>query len=230
LSILFKEIFDFFKENIIPISILILKIELPFIIIDNLDIITEIPFIIKIFTTIVGLAFVFIVIPFSTGAQITLCSQIINRTEVNLNTCMYESRNHLLHMIIGSLISFFLIAGGLVLFIIPGIILGVRLSFFPFFIMYEDYKPLQSLKESFKVTKEYMWQIAYPLILLTLIFVVPGIILMETLKGIGILYFLFWVVFDATYAILGCLALILVFRFYCIHKKKVLETNTYEPF
>jgi len=53
---------------------------------------------------------------------------------------------------------------------------------------------------------------------------------METFQGIGILYFLFWVVFDATYAILGCLALILVFRFYCIHKKKVLETNTYEPF
>ncbi|MBW2590549.1 MAG: hypothetical protein JRD71_07500 [Deltaproteobacteria bacterium] len=156
MSILFKEIFDFFKENIIPISILILKIELPFIIIDNLDIIAEIPFIIKIFTTIVGLAFVFIVMPFSTGAQITLCSQIVNGPELNLNKCMSESRSHLIDLIIGSLISFVLITGGLVLFIIPGIILGVRLSFFPFFIMYEDYKPLRSLKESFKVTKEYM--------------------------------------------------------------------------
>ena len=219
MSILFKEIIDFFKENIIPISILILKIELPFIIIDNLEIIAENPLIIKIFTTIVGLAFVFVVMPFSTGAQITLCSQIINGPELNLKKCMSESRGHLRDLIIGSIISLLLIAGGLVLFIIPGIILGVRLSFFPFYIMYEDYKPLLSLKESFIVTKEYMWQIAYPLIILTLIFFVPGIILMKIFQGTGILYFLFWVVFDATYAILSCLALILVFRFYCIHKK-----------
>jgi len=219
LSILFKEIIDFFKENIIPISILILKIELPFIVIDNLEVIAEIPLIIKFFTTIVGLAFVFVVMPFSTGAQITLYSQIVNGPETNLNKCMSESRGHLLDLIIGSLISFFLVAGGLVLFIIPGIILGVRLSFFPFFIMYEDYKPLLSLKESFKVTKEYMWEIAYPLIVLTLILVVPGIILMNIFQGTGILSFLFWVVFDATYAILSCLALILVFRFYCMHKK-----------
>jgi hypothetical protein len=91
LSSLFKDIIHFFKENVIPISILTLIIEFPFIIVDNLEIIAENPIIINTVVTMIGLAFALVVMPFSTGAQITLYSQIVNGPELDLKKCISET-------------------------------------------------------------------------------------------------------------------------------------------
>jgi hypothetical protein len=58
-------------------------------------------------------------------------------------------------MIIGSFLFFLMFLSGIVLFIVPGIIIGARLSCFPFFIMFEELEPIEALRKSFNVTKGY---------------------------------------------------------------------------
>ena len=215
--ILIKDIIDFFKKNFIPISILTLEIELPFIVIfsfGNYMGNSEI----SAWSGFVTIAFVIVVFPFSTGAQTSLYSMIIKGARIDLKNCLYESKRYLSDLIACSFIYLFLTILGLILFILPGFIIGARLSFFPFLVIYEGYKPIQALKESYKITKKYTWQIVNSLLLITVIISVPDIALGQLFKGEGVRLFFLWIIFDSAFAIFGWLNLILVFRFYCMHK------------
>ena len=48
---------------------------------------------------------------------------------------------------------------GFMLFVIPGFILLLRFGFFPFFIIDKNMSALDSLKESYQVTRDYIWDI-----------------------------------------------------------------------
>ena len=144
-----EETIRFFKSNFYAISLLTLIIEFPFIIIRNIEVIGGIPDIFNAWITLVIIGYVFVVIPFSIGAQTHLYYQIINGFEQNLSECILVSKKNISSLVIASFFFFILLFGGLALLIIPGIIIGVRLSFFPFLVLFESYKPLPALKESF---------------------------------------------------------------------------------
>ena len=217
---LFKDIFQFFKKNIWPISILTLAIEFPYILIQNIHYFSNTS---SEFFNNVGLILfmvTFIIYPFSTGAQISLYAMIIRGTKIDLKKCLSDSRKHLFNLVVGSLIYIFFTFLGLLAFIIPGIIIAVRLSFYCFFIVLDDLKPIDALKKSAQVTKEYTWQIANSLILVGILLVVSLLLIQLFLNQIGLYNLYFGTLFDSLFSILGWLSLILVFRFYCLYKAK----------
>lgn len=60
-----------------------------------------------------------------------------------------------------SLLSGLAIMGGFLLLIIPGIILSIRLSLAPYFVVDKNAGPLESLKKSFTVTKGLTWKLFF---------------------------------------------------------------------
>ena len=222
---LLKEIFQFFRKNIWPISILTLAIEFPYILIQNIHYFSNTS---SEFSNTVGLILLMatlIIYPLSTGAQISLYAMIIQETQIDLKKCVSRSRKHLFNLLLGSLIYIFLTFLGLLLFVVPGIIIAARLSFYCFFIVLDDLKPVDALKKSAQVTKEYAWRLVNSIIIVGFLLVVPLLLTQLFLDQIGLYNLYFGTLVDSLFSILGWLSLILVFRFYCLYKEKVKDVN-----
>jgi hypothetical protein len=222
---LLKDIFQFFRKNIWPISILTLAIEFPYILVQNIHYFSDTS---SEFSNTVGLILLMatlIIYPLSTGAQISLYAMIIRGTQIDLKKCVSRSRKHLFNLMVGSLIYIFLTFLGLLLFIVPGIIIAVRLSFYCFFIVLDDLRPVDALKKSAQVTKEYSWRLANSVIIVGIFLVVSLLLAQLFLNQIGLYNLYFGTLIDSLFSILGWLSLILVFRFYCLYKEKVKDES-----
>ena len=79
--------------------------------------------------------------------------------------------NYVPRLLGGYLLYYLTVLVGMILFIIPGLILAVRLYFFGFLIIDKGMRPVEALKESYTMTKGYGWKIFF------LIFVAAPIIL-----------------------------------------------------
>jgi hypothetical protein len=219
LNSVIKDTVKFFKANFIDISLLTLKVELPFILIKNLNLIGQIPEILDLWASFVALAYFLVVIPFSFGAQAILYSQIIHGSELNYKECLAASRKQIYHMVIASFLFLLMLLSGLVLFIVPGIIIGARLSYFPFFIVFEELRPIVALEKSFNATKGYGWKIASPILFFYLISN-SLLFFSHIISDKGFLSFLSWVVLEFALSVFVWLILIVAFRFYCHYKNE----------
>ncbi len=79
-------------------------------------------------------------------------------------------------------ISGIFVSAGLLFFIVPGIILSVRLQFTEYFIVDEGIGPIDALKKSWKITKGATWELFLFILLLILINVAGALAL-----GVGLL-------------------------------------------
>lgn len=217
---LLKEVITFFLKYIWPISLLTLFIELPYILVRNFEYFTELPPVISSWLSMVVFGGVFIIYPLSTGAQISLYYQIINDSKLDFLKCISVSKKYLPNLVFGTLIYLLLTILGLAAFIIPGIIIGVRLSLYCFLIIYEDYSPLDSLKESYRITAGYTWHMANPFLVLSIPIIAANIFMQEFFIAIDYYNIFFGTVIDSIFSIFGWLNLVLLFRFYCIYKVK----------
>jgi uncharacterized membrane protein len=161
-----------------------------------------------------------VIYPFSSGAQISLYSMILQAAKIDLKKCVYNSLKNLFNLIIASLIYLSFTFLGLLAFIVPGIIIGVRLSFYGFFIVLDDLKPLDALKKSAQATKEYTWRMAGLLFIIGILLIAPLFLIQLALNRFGLYNLFSATLLDSVFAILGWLSLILVFRFYCMYKDK----------
>jgi hypothetical protein len=118
---------------------------------------------------------------------------------------------------------------GLLVFIIPGIIIAVRLSFYCFFIVLDDLKPVDALKKSAVVTKEYAWRLASSLIIVGFLLIASLLLIQLFLNQMGLYNLYLGTVVDTLFSILGWLSLILVFRFYCLYKDKTENLDETPP-
>lgn len=217
---LLKDVIIFFRNNIRPICLLTLSIELPYILVQNFEYFTELPAGISFLLSVIVLAAIFLIYPLSTGAQISLYYKIINGANLDLMQCISESKKYLPQLVIGTIIYLLLTLLGLIVFIIPGIVIGVRLSFYCFLIVYENYQALDALRESYQITKGYTWQIAGPLLVLSIPIVVTNILIQEFFIKIELYNIFSGTILDVFFSIFGWLGLILLFRFYCLYKDK----------
>jgi hypothetical protein len=220
LFILLKEIVNFFLKNLLHISFLTLSIEFPYILLQNFKYFTELPQLLSFGLSIILFVASFIIYPLATGAQAFLYYQIINDSKLDIIKCIAESKRYLINLVIGSFVYLILTLLGLIAFIIPGIIIGVRLSFYCFLIVFENYPPLDALKESYRITTGYTWQIANPSMILGIPIIAASILMQELFIGMDLYNIFFGIIIDSIFAILGWLNLILFFRFYCMYKTK----------
>ena len=217
---LLKDVIIFFRNNIRPISLLTLSIEFPYILVQNFEYFTELPASISFLLSMIVFAAIFLIYPLSTGAQISLYYKIINGANLDLMKCISESKKNLTNLVIGTFIYLLLTLLGLIIFIIPGIVIGVRLSFYCFLIVYENYQPLDALKGSYQITKGFTWQIVNPLLVLSIPIVVTNILIQEFFIKIDLYNIFSGTIMDLFFSIVGWLGLILIFRFYCQYKDK----------
>lgn len=95
-----------------------------------------------IFETIIKIGFVGLAIVLVKGGDITFKDY---RKQITRSRCWKT--------LIGSILYWLIIFGGILLFIIPGIFWSVRLSFFMYAVIDKDLWPIEALKWSWKITK-----------------------------------------------------------------------------
>jgi hypothetical protein len=77
---------------------------------------------------------------------------------------------------LAGIIYFFIVTIGLILLIVPGIYFGLRLAYFPFFIVDKNAGIIESLRRSFRVTEEEAWPLFGLLLLIPVLTQLPGMI------------------------------------------------------
>ncbi len=224
-----KDTFKFFRLYLWQIFFLTFLIEIPFILINNFDEFFDVPSFLSLWFSLIMIGFLFVVYPFSEGAQISLYAMIVKgfkREEISLNTCLSNSKKYLPELIISSFIYIILTGLGLLALILPGIIIGVRLSFYGFLIINDGYKPIDALKKSYQITKEFTWKIANPLLVVSIGLFAFEYLIIKILESLGIYNFIFSTILDIGFSVAGWLILILIFRFYCLYKDNRLDKLT----
>ncbi|MCK8825939.1 hypothetical protein [Fuchsiella alkaliacetigena] len=105
------------------------------------------------------------------------------------------SQSHLFFKFIGGMILYVLISGiGFILLIIPGVILAIKLFFFDYFIIDKDYGVIESLKESYALTKGVKFNLFLFFLMLTginilgLLFLLVGLLVTFPMSMLATVY------------------------------------------
>lgn len=80
-----------------------------------------------------------------------------------------------LNIILANLIVFALIAVGIIMLVIPGIIIACRLAFVPYIIMDQKLEPMQAVEKSWQMTRGHGWEIFF-MAILSFFIIIGGII------------------------------------------------------
>ncbi len=214
-----KECFEFLKVNFTAIFVLTLWIEFPFIVITNLELLGVRSGFISFWILVVAFGFTFVVTPLSIGSQTILYSHILNGSQLDLKGCIAKAKNKLPQLVPAHFFFVFSVLTGLLLLIIPGLFLCVRLSFFPFLIIFDNYDPVAALKKSYEITQKFFWEIAIPMCIFNFLILVPWFVFTSLFQDPGIIKYLTQVLGQCLMAVLGWVNLIIPFRAYSIYKK-----------
>ncbi|MDD5527802.1 MAG: DUF975 family protein [Patescibacteria group bacterium] len=72
---------------------------------------------------------------------------------------LFSLSDRVINMFISSLLCFLIVLGGLILFIVPGIIWGLKFSLYRYFIVEKNAGPIEALKLSSQATKGAKWNL-----------------------------------------------------------------------
>lgn len=189
--------------------------QLPLIVIDNL-----IPRDTAQQTAFMILVMGIFIIAISNGALTILFSMVINRQEPDIKICLKQSLNYLPKMIVAIMLYGMCIVAGVLCFIIPGIIIGARLSLYNYYIIYENMDPVAALKQSFSATQGFTFEVTSLFVFIFFIATIPYLIVANYLYVIKITNPLILVASDFIFSVIGTLVLVLTFRIYCMIKEK----------
>lgn len=112
---------------------------------------------------------------------------------------------------------------GFMFFIIPGIFLTVRFSFSGFDLLLKESNPINAMKNSWDMTKEYTPVLIVGYILITLSLYVPYYTVASMFNDSNVTYLILNTILNLIYTVLGTFFTIFSFRIYDIAKKRVLH-------
>ncbi len=95
---------------------------------------------------------------------------------------LFSQHRHILHYLFGSILYGLIVAVGLVLFIVPGIIFAVRMQLWPYAMVDKHIGPVASLKASWRMTKGHVINLFLFNVLVVLVTILGAILL-----GLGLL-------------------------------------------
>lgn len=215
-----KDSIFFFRTNFRPIAILCCIIEGPYILASNISAFSDPAPAVSYWLAVILLGATLVIYPYLTGTQIYLFYALFNGQSPTIGQCLSKGWSCLLRLVLASFISLLLTLIGLTLFIIPGIIVAARLSLSSFFIVIEGYDAVDALKHSFAVTREYTLLIVNSFMLLILVLILPQIVVYMGLAQLGLYTFISSTLLDLVSVILSSLFFVLLFRIYCLYKRK----------
>ena len=98
------------------------------------------------------------------------------RRKVSLESSAKIASKSFFKFVIATILYGLIVFGGFILLIIPGIILSIRLLFYPYAIILDNSKAVDSLKRSWRITKGRWWKtfgISFLIGLITLLVILP---------------------------------------------------------
>jgi len=137
---------------------------------------------------------IFLFLILEMGISIPLLVMDIGLVKISLNFCdqkkgrwrdLFSGYPLLFKYLRGAILYQLIVLGGTILFIIPGIIWGIKFQFFSYFIVDQKIGPWEALKKSAKITKGQKWNL-FLFNLLSVLINIAGVLLI--LVG-------FWVTF-----------------------------------
>ncbi len=115
----------------------------------------------------------FLVHPVYAGATIFYIASVINGEPIKTQTAWKAAVKFWLPYMMLSILVGVAVISGLFLFIIPGIILAIRLAFAEFELLLNDKPPFEALTNSWESTQPYMWTILGGYIVISVVLFVP---------------------------------------------------------
>lgn len=105
-----------------------------------------------------------------TGIVFWILNMLVNIGSINISLKLADQKKAefsdlfneyrlLLPFIGGSILYAIIVVVGLLLFIVPGIYLGIRYHFYSYFIVDKGFSPIEALKESAKITNGVKWKL-----------------------------------------------------------------------
>ena len=137
---------------------------------------------------LLGLAYAILFLPVIKYGERFMFLQAMRDEYPDLKTLFEGFKKKYLNIVLANLIVFALIALGVVLLIIPGIIVACRLAFVPFLVMDKELEPMQAVERSWQMTKGHGWKVFWMAILSFFIFIAGAIVF-----GVGIIISFMWI-------------------------------------
>ena len=181
----------FFKIHILSISMIILPITIPVEIIEALNnyfIVSDESY---YYEQLIPLATSFITYPIYAVALVFYISSTIYGVNCETKTLWKLGFKYWVPYTIYTILCYVIIIAGLFLLIIPGFIFAARYTFAEFDLLLNENKPIDSLRNSWGLTKKYVWEIlgGYAFITLILYAVLYSTSFLFDEEGIAVLLF-----------------------------------------
>lgn len=136
---------------------------------------------------VIGLIYLILVTrPFKYGAFFVFLRSVKNH-QVKVKD-MFDALQNYLNVVLANLFVLVIVAVGVVLFIVPGIVLACRLSFTPFLVVERKMEAVEAVKESWRLTGGHAWTI-----FLIGLLAIPISVLGLAILGVGVIGAMMWV-------------------------------------
>ena len=205
---------SFFKIHAVAISIIILPIVAP---IDILTALYQYFFTSEEFLfseQVIPMAISFIAYPIYTVGVIFYIASVISGENIGTKTLWKLGAKFWLPYIVLSILVGVVVIFGFILLVIPGVIFTIRYAFSEFDLLLNQSKPLDAMRNSWDITKEYMWVILGGYVVITIALYVPYYLVASLFDESSISYWVLDTVSNIAYSVLGVLYTIFAFRVY----------------
>ncbi|MGY8870617.1 MAG: YciC family protein [Pseudomonadales bacterium] len=221
-----RQSFFFFKQNFSVIA----KIQLPFLVVLNglalwLDINVTDTNEFREKTAYISILSLTL-LPIYWGATILLMQSKLENSPISASQAIIASLSFWRSLLFTFILTSFAVFGGLLLFILPGIYIGVRLAFADYICVLEKQSALNSLKQSWKDTSDYFWTLLPGLAILFIGIQLIEMPIAHTLSNMEERSILIELPIVAVVDLLGALITVFGFRIYCVMREETRSKET----
>ncbi len=212
------ESWTFFKNHVVAIALIILPIVVP------IEILTalyqyflageELELTEQLIPMLIGV----IAYPIYAAGLVFFIASVIVGERIDTQTLWRLGAKFWLPYLIMSVLVGFTVVLGFILLIIPGVILAARYAFTEFELLLNELKPIDAMKNSWHITKNYMWVILGGYIVITIVFYAPYYLIVLLFDDASVSYLVFGTASNIIHSVLGAMYTIFSFRVYELAK------------
>jgi len=205
---------SFFKIHVLAISIIILPIVVP---IETLTALYQYflgseEFVLseRLIPMVIG----FVAYPIYAVGVVFYIASVISGETIDTKTSWRLGIKFWVPYVVMSIFVGVVITFGLFLLVIPGIIFAIRYAFSEFELLLNQNKPLDAMRNSWDVSKDYMWVILGGYIIITFALYAPYYLLAWLIDEASVAYWVLVTIFNIIYSVVAALYTIFAFRVY----------------
>lgn len=231
---LLADTWSLFKENVVPISLIVLPIAIPTMIVEAIIqnlLVTESSHIpISFIPTLTAI----LVDPIYSVAVIFYIASIVSGEKIDTITLWRLGIKFWLPYVILSILFGLSVTVGFILLIVPGMILWARWSFASFDLLLSQSNPRDALRSSWTATKSYVGVLLKGYAILIVILYGPNMLLTKIMQGslgkTSTSFQVFDSALDLVYTVLDVMFTIFAFRIYSLYRaqKRVFDEGLLE--